>query len=100
MEIKKVKRHTLKKVLSLPDSAIRESQLKRFRDMVFTHGLDIVQLHRSTGLCVVTDEEWEECKAWHKRLTDKDWSAFYDIPQVVKKHLETNASIKLLLDGI
>ena len=100
MEIKKVKRHTLKKVLSLPDSAIRESQLKRFRDMVFTHGLDIVQLHRSTGLCVVTDEEWEECKAWHKRLTDKDWSAFYDIPKVVRKHLETNVNIQKLLVGV
>lgn len=89
MEIKKVKRHTLKKVLSLPDSAVKESQLKYFRSALFEKGLDVVQLHRSTGLCVVTDEEWEECKAWHTRLCNKDWTAFEEIPEVVKKHLPT-----------
>lgn len=90
MKIKKITRHGLDKILHFPEGPLRERQLKSLRSMLFEKGLDVVQLHRSTGLCVVTDEEWADCVAWHQRLCDKDWTAFKDTPAVVKKHLPKN----------
>ena len=65
------------------------------RTQVFKQGLDIVQMHKASGLCEITDEEWQECVVWYKALCDKDWTAFHRIPAVVQKHLPAHVKLKL-----
>lgn len=81
------KRHTAEKLSTLPRVEEVEKQFEMLRNEVFTKGLDIVQAHRASGICVVTDEDWGKCKAWYNALCDRDWTAFQRVPKVVYKHL-------------
>ncbi len=87
VKIKSRKQHTTEKLSTLPKCAEVENQFEMLRSEVFAKGLDIVQAHKASGICVVTDEDWEKCKAFYNALCDRDWTAFERVPVVVYKHL-------------
>jgi hypothetical protein len=68
---------------------------KGLRAQVFK-SLDIVQMHKASGLCDITDEEWQECVAWYKDMCDKEWDAFHRIPAVIQRHLPEHVKARLI----
>ena len=87
VKITKRTRHDASRLLSLPNCKEIEQQFKMLRDEVFVKGLDIVQTHKASKICVVTDEDWDKCVVWYNDLCEKDWTAFERVPKVVYKHL-------------
>lgn len=87
VKITKRTTHTASKLLNLPANVEVEKQFKMLRAEVFSKGLDIVQTHKASKICVVTDEDWDKCVTWYNDLCEKDWTAFERVPAVVYKHL-------------
>ena len=90
--------HTASKLSCLPKCAEVEQQFETLRNTVFTKGLDIVQAHRASGLCMVTYEDWAKCCKWYKDLCDRDWTAFQRVPKVVYKHLPESVKKKVKVE--
>lgn len=90
--------HTASKLSCLPKSKEVEQQFEMLRNEVFTKGLDIVQAHRASGLCIVTYEDWDKCCQWYKDLCDRDWTAFQRVPKVVYKHLPESVKKKVKVE--
>lgn len=92
--------HTASKLSCLPKCAEVEQQFKMLRDKVFREGLDIVQTHKASKICVVTDEDWDKCVTWYNDLCKKDWTAFQRVPKVVYKHLSDRLKAKVQVEGL
>lgn len=100
VKITKRTAHTASKLSCLPKSKEVERQFEMLRSEVFTKGLDIVQAHRASGLCIVTYEDWDKCCQWYKDLCDRDWTAFQRVPKVVYKHLPNRLKAKVKVEGL
>lgn len=100
MKINSRRKHTVEELAKLPQSFVTETQYKQLRSLVFIKGLDIVQAHKASGLCVVTEEDWAECTAWYNALCAKDWTAFERVPLVVYKHLPEHLKQKVKTGGV